>query len=593
MNSLLRATLVRVPRGLEFARRAWGLAAPYWRSEERWRARLTLAVIVALTLALVFLNVQYNNWNRNFYEALQNKDFASFGPLLLQFCVLATLFIVAGVYRLYLTLMLQMRWRIWLTRQFLSTWLANQAYYRLELVNGQTDNPDQRIAEDLRLFAFNSLSLTLGLLSSTVTLASFVTILWTISGPISFAIGTVGVEIPGYMVWVALLYALGGSGLTHLVGRPLIPLNFQQQRVEADLRFGLVRLRENAEGVAMYRGEGVERAGLNGRIERIRANWWEIMRYSRNLAFFTTGYDQVAEVFPLLVAAPRYFNGLISLGVLTQTANAFGQVQGALSWFVGSYGSLASWKATVDRLLTFQAAMDTLTSEVAGGGGIQVARNGADSITTKDLALMLPDGRAILPETNLTIGAQDRILITGPTGVGKSTLFRALAGIWPFGKGEIRIPARARVLFLPQRAYLPIASLREAVSYPAQCGVFDDDAIRSALCDTGLQDLTTCLDEVENWSNRLSVGEQQRLAVTRALLHRPDWLFLDEATAALDEAAERHLYELLCERMPGTAIVSIAHRPGVASFHERHLALARDGLHCVSNTAPAPSAVRA
>ena len=426
----------------------------------------------------------------------------------------------------------------------------------------------------------------LGIILAVLGFLLGVSILWVISGPVALSLGAVNFEIPGYMVWVAVVYAIVGSVLTHFVGRPLIRLNFQQQRVEADLRFGLVRLRENSEGVALYHGEPVERTDLNGRIDRIRANWWQVMRYTKNLTFLTTGYDQLAGVFPLLVAAPRYFTGEITLGVLTQISNAFGQVQGSLSWFVESYGSLASWKATVDRLLTFQDAMDVAVSEARAAGvrRIDVVRNGVDSIHASRLELDLPDGRVIVPEANLAIGPRDRILITGPTGAGKSTLFRALAGIWPFGTGEVQVPARARVLFLPQRPYLPIASLRDAVSYPAADGSFDDPAIRQALIDTGLDGLTDRLDDVQNWSNRLSGGEQQRLAVARALLHQPDWLFLDEATAALDEAAEQRMYELLTERLSHSAIVSIAHRPGVANTHSSQLALSTRGLEPVATS---------
>jgi putative ATP-binding cassette transporter len=567
----------RMRGGLLFAKRAWGLAAPYWSSEERWGARAFLTVIVILTLALVGLNVLYNEWNRNFFEAIQNKDFESFGPLLLQFGVLATLYILGAVLRLYLTQLLQMRWRIWLTNRYLDRWLHSQVFYRMELLNARTDNPDQRIAEDLRLFAFNTLSLALGLLSSVVTLLSFVTILWVISGPATLNLGPISLEIPGYMVWVALIYAVVGSGLTHVVGRRLIPLNFQQQQVEADLRFGLVRLRENAEGVAMYRGEGVERRDLNGRIDRIYVNWRQVMRYTKNLTFFTTGYDQLAGIFPLLVAAPRYFTGEITLGVLTQIGNAFGQVQGALSWFVESYGSLAAWKATVDRLLTFEDAMSTLMVERPER--IEVVANGFDGVRAEHLDLALPDGQPILSDAGLHIGPHDRVLISGPTGIGKSTLFRAVAGIWPFGDGQIEMPQHARVLFLPQRAYLPIASLREAVSYPAPLGTFDHQTIVEALHETGLENLVDQLDEVQNWSYRLSGGEQQRLALARALLHQPDWLFLDEATASLDPETEQRMYTLLLERLPGTAIVSIAHRPELKVFHKTHLTFDANGLH--------------
>jgi putative ATP-binding cassette transporter len=533
---------------------------------------MLLAACVALTLAMVFLTVLYNDWNRMFFEAIQGKDFESFGPLLLRFMLLASLFIVGAVARRYLMLMLQMRWRIWLTRQFLGRWFDNNVYYRLEISNGRADNPDQRIAEDLRMFAFNTLDLAFGFLSSAVTLVSFVGILWVISGPLAVTIGDVSFEIPGYMVWVALVYAIAGSVLTHLVGRPLIPLNFEQQRVEADLRFGLIRLRENAEGVALYRGEETERRDVESRIERIRANWWQLMKYTKNITLLTTAYDQLAGIFPILVAAPRYFSGAISLGVLTQIGNAFGQVQGSLSWFVESYGSLASWKATVDRLLTFQEAMDAMAPRMSPAR-IGVTRNGTNHLHTDSLELLLPDGQVIVRNMNLLVAAGERVLISGPTGAGKSTLFRALAGIWPFGHGQVHIPEDANLLFLPQRPYLPIASLRAAATYPAAVNSVDDGAIREALQAVGLEGFAGRLDDVDNWSLQLSGGEQQRLAIARAILQAPDWLFLDEATAALDEQSEHQLYTLLSQRLPHTAIVSIAHRSGVAEFHTRHIRL--------------------
>jgi len=447
------------------------------------------------------------------------------------------------------------------------------------VLDQRTDNPDQRISEDLRLFTSNTLDLALGLLGSAVTLVSFVSILWLISGPLAFGLGPLQVEIPGYMVWVAALYALIGSGLTHLIGRPLIPLSFQQQRLEADFRFNLVRLREHAEAVALYGGEPVERQTLAGRFERVRANWWQLMRFTKNLTFLTVGYNQIADIFPILVAAPRYFAGAISLGVLTQISNAFGQVQGSLSWFIESYPDLATWKATVDRLLTFQAAMDQATREASRADGIRLIRNGQGGVRAERLKLALPDGRVMLAEAALEVGPGQHVLIGGPTGSGKTTLFRALAGIWPFGGGQIEVPAGARVLFVPQRPYMPIATLRESLTYPSSAGSFDDAAVAEALGAVGLARLGGRLDDVQNWGALLSGGELQRLAIARAILQQPDWLFLDEATSALDEAAEAELYALLRERLPQAAIVSIAHRPGVAPFHETQLQLVPDGSH--------------
>ena len=561
-----------------FLGKVWKLTRPYWRSEERWRARGLLIAIVGLTLGLVYINVLLNSWNREFYNSLEQKNYTDFQALILYFCFLAAIYIAAAVYKIYLTQALEMRWRVWLTKQYLGEWLDRQTYYRLELQNRGTDNPDQRIAEDLRLFTGGTLSLSLDLLSSTVTLVSFIAILWNVSGPLSFMLNGSNIVIPGYMVWAAILYALVASVLTHTIGRSLIGINFQKERLEADFRFNLVRLRENAEGVALYKGERPEQEGLLARFERIRANWWELMRYTKRLTYFTAGYAQAAVVFPFLVAAPRYFSGAIPLGGLTQIAGAFSSVQDALSWFVNAYGTLASWKASVDRLLTFQQALDRAAADAEQAEGIRVEPAPARNLRAEHLDLALPggdgkSGAVIVADASLEIEPGERVLVTGPSGSGKSTLFRALAGIWPFGSGKITIPAGARVLFLPQKPYIPIASLRDAITFPSPSGAFADEQIREALRACRLDHFADRLDEVQNWSLSMSVGEQQRLAIARALLNKPEWLFLDEATAALDEATEAHLYGLLRERLPNATLVSIAHRPAVAAFHGKRYAL--------------------
>jgi putative ATP-binding cassette transporter len=548
---------------------AWQLVVPYWRSEERWQARLLLALIVALTLGLVYILVLLNDWNREFYQSLQSYNFAAFGPLLLRFSILAALYIVGAVYKLYFTQMLEMRWRVWLTRRFMSMWLDYRVYYRLELDPQGTDNPDQRIADDLRLFTTNTLDLGLGLLSSVVTLASFIVILAAISGDLELGF----VTVPAYLVWAALLYGLGGSLVARAIGHPLSGLNFQLQRYEADFRVSLVRVRENAEGIAFYRGEAFETAGLLGRLERIRANWWELMRATKRLMFFTVGYNQAAVVFPILAAAPRYFSGAIGLGVLIQIANAFGQVQSALSWFVDNYPSLASWKASTDRLLTFQASVQRATM-AAKQPELVVLTDSRDDLYSEHLDLRLPNGRLLLANGRFCVEPGERVMVSGPNGSGKSTLFRAVANIWPFGQGLIHVPANARLLFLPQRPYIPIASMREAVGYPAQQGTFSDSEIRDVLRAVGLERFVDRLDEVNNWGSRLSGGEQQRLAIARAVLHQPEWLFLDEATAALDEDGERAMYELLQQRLPASSMVSIAHRSQVARYHSARLIFA-------------------
>ena len=548
-----------------FFRTLWALTRPYWVSEERGKGLVLLATVVGLALLLVWLEVLFNAWNRDFYNTFESRDQAEFFRQLGMFTLLALLFIVTGVYRQYFQQMLFIEWRTWLTERYLADWLKDRAYYRLQLLDKGTDNPDQRIAEDLNIFVDLTLTLTLGLLSAVVTLVSFVGILWAISGPATL----LGVEIPGYMVWVALAYAIAGTWLTHLIGRRLIGINFDLQRNEANFRFALVRLRENAEGVALYRGEAGESQNFRARFADVISVWWAKMLKQKQLTWFTVLYAQVAIIFPFVVASPRFFSGQMPLGGIFQIASAFGQVQGALSWFINSYGAFANWKATVDRLTSFTEALQRARDEAERLDGDRVE---AEGLALQGVALSLPDGRVLLAPTDLAFRAGEPVLVTGPSGSGKSTLFRALAGIWPYWKGRLTVPRGARLLFLPQRPYLPIGSLKHAVCYPADAASVDDEEAREALRATGLPHLAADLAREENWAQLLSGGEQQRVAFARALLNRPDWLFLDEATASLPEEAQAQLYALLPQRLPATTVVSIGHRSSLAGFHRRTLA---------------------
>jgi vitamin B12/bleomycin/antimicrobial peptide transport system ATP-binding/permease protein len=560
----------------------WALARPYWNSEERWIARGLLAAVVALNLALVGMSVLLTFWQRAFYNALERRDWDAFVGLLFLgrssaedgwlpgFCVVAAIFILVAVYALYLRQALQLRWRRWITTRTLERWLGHRAYYRMALMDSETDNPDQRIAEDIKLFVDDTLALGLGLMSSVVTLLSFIIVLWNLSADVPVA----GVEVPGYLVWVALLYAALGTWLAHLIGRRLVGLNFLQQRVEADFRYALVRVRDNVEGIALHGGEPDEKRGLSTRFGALAENWWAIMVATKRLTFFTAGYGQVASIFPIVVAAPAYFSGAIPLGGLIQTSSAFGQVQGALSWIVDNYARLTEWRATVERLTGFTAAI--AAAEAAQGLG-PASRTSADgALRARNLHLALPDGRMLLDGANLDAQPGEAVLLTGASGSGKSTLFRAIAGIWPYGSGHTERPDGA--LFLPQRPYIPLGSLRRAIAYPADATQFSDAQLTDALHAARLPNLTIRLDDVDNWDRRLSGGEQQRLAIARALLLKPQALFLDEATASLDPDAERQLYETLRQHLPHTLIMSIAHRPAVAAFHDRTLRLAERNL---------------
>ena len=551
----------------------WSLTRPYWASKQRAKGITLLVTVVALVLAMVWMEVQFNNWNRDFYNTFEQKDQAEFFRQLGLFALLALTWIIMAVYRLYFQQMLQIEWRTWLTDHFLAGWLKDQAHYRMQLLARAADpavagmdNPDQRIAEDLRMFVDFTLSLALGLLSAVVTLLSFVIILWALSGQIT----VFGTSIPGYMVWVALVYAIAGSWLTHVIGRPLIRLDFNQQRFEADFRFGLVRLRENSEGVALYRGEGEELVGLRQRFASVIGNWWGLMLKRKQLGWFTSFYSQLAIIFPYIVVSPRFFAGQIPLGGIFQTASAFGQVQGALSWFIGAYTDFATWKATVDRLIGFAQALEQVRDEAAHAQGER--REEGAALSLEQVALELPDGRPLLKDTSIQLEPGENVLLSGPSGSGKSTFFRSLAGIWPYWRGRIRLPAGKRLLFLPQKPYLPIGTLKRAAAYPDDPSRFSDEEVRAALGAVGLEQQAGSLERSENWAQVLSGGEQQRLAFARTLLNKPDWVFLDEATSSLPEEDQEALYRLIKDRLPATTLVSIAHRASLAAFHARKLA---------------------
>ncbi len=573
----------------------WRLAIPYFHSEDRWPGRLLLGAVIAIELSLVGLQVILNEWYNRFYNTLQNHDWNAFVSALLFFCAIAAAYTVLQVYQVYLSQWLQIRWRRWMTQAYLRQWLDGANHYRMQLLGDSADNPDQRIAEDIRLFidsgaGFGILPIGLKLLNSVVTVCSFVVILWTISEAAPLKL--FGVTIHGYLVWAALAYATFGTAVTHLIGRPLIPLNFQQQRFEADFRFNLVRSRENSEQIASLHGETAERERHLDRFGLLIGNWLALMRRQKKLLFFTQSYSQAAVIFPYVMVSPAYFSGAMQLGGLMQTGSAFGSIEDALSYFVSAYRDIAGFQAIVARLSGFQRAVEAGRAAAVTPPVIEVVPGqDDDAIAAEHLTVALPNGAPLVTAQHVALKHGERVLVTGPSGAGKSTLFRAIAGIWPFGSGQVTVPLDGKLMLLPQRPYFPLANLAAAVSYPATAGTFDDATVAEAIAAVGLPGLVPRLAEEAHWNRMLSVGEQQRLAVARALLHAPDYLLLDEATAALDEPSEAMLYRLLQERLPGAAIVSIGHRSTLGAFHRRRIAFVREpggfALHDVPLTAAA------
>jgi vitamin B12/bleomycin/antimicrobial peptide transport system ATP-binding/permease protein len=556
---------------------AWRISRPYWASDERWVAWALLAVVVALNLGQVGLSVLFNYWRNAFYNAIQNYDEPAFFRQLAIFSGLAVLWVVAGVYQAYLQQMLQIRWRRWLTHRYLGRWLGHRAYYKMQLTGSPTDNPDQRIAEDLNLFTNSTLNLSLNLLSSVVTLFSFIFILWSLSGPLTIPLGSgTSVTIPAFMVWLALIYAVIGTIITVKVGRPLVGLNFNQQRLEADFRYSLVRLRENTESVAFYRGEPRESDIFRGRFSHVFDNFWAIMKRQKLLGWFVFGYGQASVVFPYIVQAPRYFAKQIALGGLQQTAEAFGQVQSALSFIVSSYTDIATWQSVVQRLASFEGPLTEIAARAEEPSDLAITHQGK-GLSVDALAIDLPDGRPLVSGVAFEAQPGRGLLLVGPTGVGKSTVLRAIAGIWPFCRGRVRL-GTGRVFFVPQKPYIPLGTLRQALAYPDDGAALPREALEAVLRKVGLGALAPELDTVDQWSQRLSGGEQQRLAFARVFLAEPAVVVLDEATSALDEAMETHLYRLLREAPWHPTIVSVGHRSTLRAFHDDVLDLTASAL---------------
>lgn len=554
----------------QFLKDVWYLTKSYWTSEEKLKAFGLLGIIIALTLGIVYMLVLLNEWNNSFYNALQNYQTDMIFDGLLRFSWLAAIYIILSVYSYYLQQTLILHWRRWMTVQFLDIWLKNKTYYQLQMFGEDTDNPDQRISEDIRLFVEMTLSFGVGILKSLCTFISFVFILYQLSGTLQFTAFGQEWHLNGYLFWAALVYSVIGTYITHIVGRKLVKLNFVQQRYEADFRFSMIRLRESAESVAFYRGEKQEGSIFRDRFALLLDNFWKLVNKQKQLVWLNSGYSQIAIIFPFVAAMNRYLSREITLGGLMQVSSAFGNVQGALSYFIDVYTSLAQWQAVVMRLTFFGRHMHEVSIEAEK---FHLQRFAASQeVEAEHMQINLPDGTPLLKDICFTLQPGRNVLIKGVSGSGKSTFLRAIAGIWPYVDGKIRIPEPEKLMFIPQKPYLPLGTLRAALLYPGGRQISDEQLIALMnTCQIGY--LSDKLDVTADWSHVLSVGEQQRLAFVRAHLQQPVWLFLDEATSALDEETEAKMYQLAASNLPNTTIVSVGHRSTLNKYHVLQLKL--------------------
>ena len=559
----------------EFIVGLFHLITPYWNSEEKKSARLYLAAIITLTIAAVYMTLLLNEWFNSFYSALQNYDSDAVYRGLLRFTGLAFAHIAFAVYSYYLQQRLALRWRKWMTKNYLAKWTGQQMYYRLEMFSqGTADNPDQRISEDINLFTARTLSFMSGLLRSATTIVCFIFVLWNLSEVLSFSAAGQEIHIYGYLVWTALAYSVLGTWITHKVGHRLVSLNYLQQKLEADFRFSMVRLRETAESVAFYNGAAKEEAFLSNRFMTLLRNTLFIIKKQKQLSWLTNSYAQIAIIFPFVVAVPRYLSQNISLGGLMQIANCFGKVQDAMSYFVDVYASLAEWQSCAERLLSFDKHIAAIEKETEEKSGSLVREETHDRLRLADVTISVPAmdenkrTREIISSASCTIKSGEHVILKGPSGSGKSTLLRTLAGFWPYVKGHISMPAPSEMMFIPQKPYIPMGTSAEAASYPLETA--DEEILSPLLVECGLSHLMEKTDTEADWSHILSLGEQQKLAFVRVFLRKPKWVFLDEATSAMDEETEEKMYRLLTA-LPGTTVISIGHRSTLDKWHDRVL----------------------
>lgn len=567
-------------------RSAWKLGREYLFSKQKWQAWGLLVSVVCLNLAVVYITVRVNLWQANFYNIIQSYEQVGFLEAIGVYAALASVLVVVKGLQVYFRMLLQVNWRQWLTDKYLSYWLKNKIYYRLQLNDEHyADNPDQRISEDVDLFVSLTLRLSLECMQDVLTVFSFIVILWNISEVVYLAIGSMNIAIYGYLVWASLFYAIVGTYLTVKIGKPLINLDYEQQKYEADFRYSLVRVREYAESIALYGGEAAEKINCLKHFKYLVANFKEIIQIRKRLTWLTTGYAHAAVVFAIFVASPRYFSGKITLGHMFQIIDAFNHVQSGLSFIIDSFTRVAQWRAVVNRLNTFIVCMEGAEKKSKLQSLHQLANKDkrGNILTVVDVEVFKPDGQKLIEKLNFSLVSGNRLLITGPSGCGKSTLIRTLAGLWLYAKGKIVTPQKGQSLFVPQKPYMPIDTLRKALLYPGLERKITDQEIIETLGLCQIEYLVPRLNEIGDWGKFLSLGEQQRIAFVRILLQKPEWLFLDEATSALDDDNQDLVYGLVTKYLPNTAIISVGHRKNIANYHNQKLIVNRSGGWTISS----------
>jgi putative ATP-binding cassette transporter len=549
----------------------WRLATPYFlKSEERGKAWLLIFADIMGMAVFVAANLKYNKWYSDWTNAYVNSDYALWKQQLVLFLVIAAAMTISMACRTYVEGWLTVSWRKWMTARYLDNWMENNNHYRMALAGNVTDNPDQRIQEDINLFITNAITYSLSLLQQLVTLFSFIFVLWNLSNSIPLIFGGKDYSFPGYFIVLAFVWAFLTTFLVHRVGKHLIRLQYNQQRYEADFRFSLVRVRENSEQIALLKGEPVEHGRLMTIFDGVVANTFRLVARNMKTLLWNTGLQMLNGLVISILLGPAYFAGSIpgGYGAIMQISSAFSNVITAFTFFQTAYSGMATWKAVINRLIDFENTAQK-TKEIMDKSEVVIKEQDADEIDVKSMDVFLPTGKKQIVANNMVLKRGDKILIKGRTGAGKTTLFRMIAGIWPFGKGTIVLPKNKKIILLPQQPYLPIGTLAEAVCYPESVDSYKREDIQQALRDVGLGKFVDRLDENAHWNHLMSGGEQQRVGVARALLYNPDYLFFDEATASMDEPSEEELYTMLLQRMKNTTIVSIGHRSSLQKFHNR------------------------